>query len=131
MRTDILTSILDELNTSSTDIEASAVISVDGLTMASAISAGFDEDRIGAISAAILSLGTKTAQELIIGKLEQVLIMGAKGYVLMVYAGNEAILTVLVKPDAKLSLTVLDVKWSAERVQEYLYPDFTKVNSVS
>jgi predicted regulator of Ras-like GTPase activity (Roadblock/LC7/MglB family) len=126
MRTDILTSILDELNSSSSDIEASAVISVDGLTMASAISAGFNEDRIGAISAAILALGTQTAQELIIGKLEQVLIMGAKGYVLMVYAGNETILTVLVKPDAKLSLTVLDVKWSAERVKEYLYPLSTK-----
>ena len=122
MQTDILTSILNELNSSSTDIEASAVISVDGLTMASAISAGLNEDRIGAISASMLSLGNKTAQELVIGKLEQVLIMGEKGYVVMVYAGNETILTALVKPDAKLNLTFMDVKWSAERVQEYLYP---------
>jgi predicted regulator of Ras-like GTPase activity (Roadblock/LC7/MglB family) len=121
MQTDILASILNELNSSSTDIEASAVISVDGLTMASAISASFNEDKIGAMSAAILSLGNKTAQELIIGKLEQILIMGANGYLVMVYAGNEALLTVLVKPDAKLNLIFLEVKCSADRVQEYLY----------
>jgi predicted regulator of Ras-like GTPase activity (Roadblock/LC7/MglB family) len=126
MRTDVLASILNELNSSSPDIEASAVISVDGLTMASAIPAGLDEDSIGAMSAAILSMGNKTAQELVIGKLEQVLIMGATGYVVMVYAGNETILIALVKPDAKLSLTFLDVKWSAERVQEYLCPLLSK-----
>ncbi|MEE9352480.1 MAG: roadblock/LC7 domain-containing protein, partial [Thiotrichaceae bacterium] len=72
MRSEMLNSILSDLNGSSTDIEASAVISTDGLIMASLLPAGMDEDRVGAMSAALLSLGDRTAEELNRGSLEQV-----------------------------------------------------------
>ncbi len=120
MREDMLTSVLTELNGTSADIEASGVISTDGLMMASVLPAGMDEDRVGAMSAAMLSLGDRTAQELNRGSLEQVLIKGAKGYVLMTYAGSEAVLTVLAKPNAKLGLIFLDVKRAAESISEML-----------
>jgi len=120
MRSDLLVSILTELNGSSADIEASGVISTDGLMMASVLPAGMDEDRVGAMSAAMLSLGDRTAQELARGELEQVLIKGDKGYVLMTYAGEEAVLTVLTKSSAKLGLIFLDVKRSAVRIAEML-----------
>jgi uncharacterized protein len=120
MRSDLLLSILSELNGTSADIEASAVISTDGLTMASVLPASMDEDRVGAMSAAMLSLGDRTAQELTRGELEQVLIKGDKGYVLMTYAGKEAVLTVLAKPNAKLGLIFLDVKRTAHSIAEML-----------
>ncbi|MGZ4959314.1 MAG: roadblock/LC7 domain-containing protein [Methylomonas sp.] len=120
MRADMLTSVLTELNGTSADIEASGVISTDGLMMASVLPAGMDEDRVGAMSAAMLSLGDRTAQELSRGGLEQVLIKGARGYVLMTYAGSEAVLTVLAKPNAKLGLIFLDVKRAAESISEML-----------
>jgi len=120
MRADMLASVLTELNGTSADIEASGVISTDGLMMASVLPAGLDEDRVGAMSAAMLSLGDRTAQELTRGALEQVLIKGAKGYVLMVYAGNESVLTVLAKPNAKLGLIFLDVKRAANSISELL-----------
>ena len=120
MRSDLLVSILTELNGSSAEIEASGVISTDGLMMASVLPAGMDEDRVGAMSAAMLSLGDRTAQELARGELEQVLIKGDKGYVLMTYAGEEAVLTVLTKSSAKLGLIFLDVKRSAVRIAEML-----------
>lgn len=120
MRSDLLVSILTELNGSSGDIEASGVISTDGLMMASVLPAGMDEDRVGAMSAAMLSLGDRTAQELARGELEQVLIKGDKGYVLMTYAGHEAVLTVLTKSSAKLGLIFLDVKRAAGRISEML-----------
>lgn len=120
MRADMLTSVLTELNGTSADIEASGVISTDGLMMASVLPAGMDEDRVGAMSAAMLSLGDRTAQELSRGNLEQVLIKGARGYVLMTYAGSEAVLTVLAKPNAKLGLIFLDVKRAAESISEML-----------
>ncbi|WKJ89157.1 roadblock/LC7 domain-containing protein [Methylomonas montana] len=120
MKADMLTSVLTELNGTSADIEASGVISTDGLMMASVLPAGMDEDRVGAMSAAMLSLGDRTAQELNRGSLEQVLIKGARGYVLMTYAGNEAVLTVLAKPNAKLGLIFLDVKRAAESISEML-----------
>lgn len=120
MRSDMLKSILSELNGTSADIEASAVISTDGLTMASALPQNLDEDRVGAMSAAMLSLGDRTAQELERGGLEQVLIKGSRGYVLMTYAGKEAVLTVLAKPNAKLGLIFLDVKRAAASVSSML-----------
>ncbi|MFO1382670.1 MAG: roadblock/LC7 domain-containing protein [Moraxella osloensis] len=49
--------ILNDLNSSSADVEASALISTDGLMIASALPAGIDEDRVGAMSAKLLSLG--------------------------------------------------------------------------
>lgn len=120
MRSDMLTSILTELNGSSADIEASGVISTDGLMMAAVLPASLDEDRVGAMSAAMLSLGDRTAQELARGNLEQVLIKGEAGYVLMTYAGHEAVLTVLAKPNAKLGLIFLDVKRAAASIAEHL-----------
>jgi uncharacterized protein len=120
MKAEMLASVLAELNGTSADIEASGVISTDGLMMASVLPSGMDEDRVGAMSAAMLSLGDRTAQELNRGTLEQVLIKGVKGYVLMTYAGPEAVLTVLAKPNAKLGLIFLDVKRAAESISEML-----------
>ncbi|MGC8697416.1 MAG: roadblock/LC7 domain-containing protein, partial [Halothiobacillus sp.] len=97
MRAEMLTSILSDLNGSSADIEASAVVSTDGLMMAALLPGGMDEDRVGAMSAALLSLGDRTARELARGTLEQVLIKGANGYILMTYAGTDAVLTVMAK----------------------------------
>ena len=57
MRNNQLQQILNDLNGSTADIEASALISTDGLMMASALPQGMDEDRVGAMTAALLSLG--------------------------------------------------------------------------
>lgn len=120
MLADMLKSVLSELNGSSADVEASAIISTDGLMMASLMPQGIDEDRMGAMSAAMLSLGDRTAQELSRGALEQVLIKGADGYVLMTGAGKESVLTVLAKPNAKLGLIFLDVKRAAQNVSKVI-----------
>lgn len=120
MRAEMLTSILAELNGSSADIEASAVVSTDGLMMAALLPAGIDEDRVGAMSAALLSLGDRTARELARGTLEQVLINGDNGYILMTYAGTDAVLTVMAKSQAKLGLIFLDVKRAAEGLSKVI-----------
>lgn len=116
MREAQLNQTLMELNRASADIEASAVISRDGLMMASQLPAGLDQDRVGAMSAAILSLGERTAAELARGTLDQVLIKGASGYVVMTSAGDEAVVSVLARADAKLGLIFLDLKRAAATV---------------
>jgi len=120
MREDILLSILSELNRSS-DIEASAIISTDGLTMASMVPNGMEEDRIGILSAKLLSLGKWSAKESLRGNREQILIKGEFGYVVMVQSGNEVILTVLAKSNAKMGMLMPDVMRAAECVQKLLY----------
>ena len=72
------------------------------------------------MSAAMLSLGDRTSQELARGALDQVLIRGNNGYVLMTHAGDEAVLTVLARPNAKLGLIFLDVKRAAEQIAEMI-----------
>ena len=120
MRENMLTSILSDLNGTSADIDASAVISTDGLTIASMLPQEMDEDRVGAMSAAMLSLGDRSAAELGRGELDQVLIKGDKGFVVMTYAGPDAVVTVLAKPKAKLGLIFLDVKRAAENIAQVL-----------
>jgi predicted regulator of Ras-like GTPase activity (Roadblock/LC7/MglB family) len=111
---------LEDLNASTVDIEASALISTDGLMMAAALPQGMDEDRMGAMSAALLSLGDRAARELVRGKLERVLIQGELGYVIMSAAGPDAVLTVLAKSNAKLGLVFLDMKRSAETLSKLI-----------
>jgi predicted regulator of Ras-like GTPase activity (Roadblock/LC7/MglB family) len=113
-RTEQMVTRLKDMQVSSPDIEASAVVSVDGLIMASSLPAGVEEDRVSAMSAAMLSLGERIATELGRGLLDQVYIRGEEGYVLLTSVGEEAVLTVLARSQAKLGLLFLDVKRAAE-----------------
>jgi predicted regulator of Ras-like GTPase activity (Roadblock/LC7/MglB family) len=120
MRSDVLNSILGDLNGSTTDIEASAVLSTDGLVMASMLPGDMDEDRVGAMSAAMLSLGERISAELMRGEIEQVLIKGDLGYVLMTHAGKEAVVTVIAKSDTRLGLIFLDIRRAAEAIAKII-----------
>ncbi len=117
-RTESMTKILKELQKGTPDIEASAIVSVDGLIMASALPQDVEEDRVAAMSAAMLSLGERTAQELNRGKLDQVFIRGEDGYVLLMNAGEDAVLTALVTKDAKLGLVFLDMKRAVDELEK-------------
>jgi len=107
---------LKDLQVSTPDIEASAVVSVDGLIMASSLPAGVEEDRVSAMSAAMLSLGERIATELGRGLLDQVYIRGENGYVFLMSVGEEAVLTVLARQQAKLGLLFLDMKRTAQEL---------------
>jgi predicted regulator of Ras-like GTPase activity (Roadblock/LC7/MglB family) len=111
-----LVSILRELNGSSPDIEGSWIISTEGLIIASVLPLGLDEDRGCALAAALLSRAERTARALNRGNLEQFLVKGEKGCILMVYAGDGALLIVLTKPEAKFGLIFFDIEHSAQRV---------------
>jgi len=105
---------LRELQASSPDIEASAVVSVDGLTIASALPREVEEDRVSAMSAAMLSLGERIANELGRGTLEQIYIKGENGFVVLMSVGKEAVLTALANERAKLGLIFLDMRRATE-----------------
>ena len=113
-RTQQMVERLRELQASSPDIEASAIVSVDGLSIASALPQGVEEDRVSAMSAAMLSLGERIATELGRGSLEQVYIKGEKGYVVLMSVGQEAVLTALAREQAKLGLIFLDMRRATE-----------------
>ncbi len=104
----------------SQDILAAALVSLDGFTMASALPEGMQEDRVGAMSAAILGLGERAAAELGRGQLSQVFIEGDSGYVMLIAAGQRAVLTCLADKDAKLGLVLYDMRAAAGSIAEIL-----------
>ena len=113
-RTDLMVERLRDLQSTTPEIEASAVVSVDGLIMASALPTGVEEDRVSAMSAAMLSLGERISSELGRGMLDQVYVKGMQGYVILMSVGDEAVLTTLVRQNAKLGLIFLDMRRSAD-----------------
>lgn len=117
-RTDLMVDRLRDLQASTPDIEASAVVSVDGLIMASSMAQNIEEDRVSAMSAAMISLGERIAGELGRGMIEQVYIRGTNGLVILMFVGEEAVLTSLVKENARLGLIFLDMKRAADDLEK-------------
>ncbi len=111
---------LRDLQASSPDVEASAVISFDGLTIASALPESIEEDRVAAMSAAMLSLGERISGELGRGNLDQVYIRGKNGFMVLMAVGNEAVLTVLARKQAKLGLLFLDMRRTTRDLAELI-----------
>jgi uncharacterized protein len=101
---------LKTLQSAISEIQAVAVVSVDGLAIASILPEGVEEDRVAAMSAAMLSLGDRISSELGRGFLEQVHIKGEKGYVVLMAIGEEAVLTVMASEQAKLGLIFLEMR---------------------
>lgn len=117
-RTELMVERLRDLQGTTPEVEASAVVSVDGLIIASSLPAGIEEDRVSAMSAAMLSLGERIASELGRGMLDQVYVKGVSGYVILMSVGDEAVLTTIVRKDAKLGLIFLDMRRSADDLEK-------------
>jgi len=112
-RADQIQKVLQELVNGILDLEGAAMVTTDGLTLASALPNGSDEDRVSAMAAAILSMGERTAAELKRGTLEQVIVKGNGGYVVLMQAGPESVLEAISGSAAKLGMVLLDMKRAA------------------
>lgn len=112
----VLQALLDELMAARPEIEAAAILSSDGLARAAVLLPGLDVDRLGAMSTAMLALGDRTAQALARGELEQVMVKGRAGYVLMTPAGRDAVLAVLCGPEAPLGMLFHDVQRTVRQI---------------
>ena len=115
-RTDQVNQVLKSLVNNTPDMEGAAMVSVDGLILASALPQGADEDRVSAMAAALLSLGERTSQELSRGTLEQVYVKGKDGYIILMQAGTDAVLESIAGPSAKLGMVLLDMKRSVQEL---------------
>jgi len=118
-RADLMVDLLRGLQANTPDVEASAVVSVDGLTIASFLPTGV-EDRVSAMSAAMLSLGERISGELGRGALDQVYVKGESGYIVLTAIGDEAVLTVMARPNAKLGLVFLEMRRAVENLEKLI-----------
>lgn len=111
-----VTPILKRLNSTSSEIQASAVMSRDGHTLASVLGASVNSIRLGAMCATLLSLGEKASLELNRGKLRQILIQGEEGYVLLLRIGEKAVLAVVSQPGANLGMLLVEARRTAAEI---------------
>ncbi len=120
-RTTSLNKVLKYLQTRSPDVVATALISEDGLTIASALPPEFDDTRIGGMSAAILSLGTRASFELQRGDVTEVIVRGEGGYAVMVKADRGVLLLVVANEDAKLGMIFFDMREAISTIKQILW----------
>ncbi|MGB0128652.1 MAG: roadblock/LC7 domain-containing protein [Rhodocyclaceae bacterium] len=119
-RLESLNKILKNLQNESPGVEASALISEDGLMIASALSSELDETRIGGMTATLLNLGTRAATELRRGEVEEVIVRGEAGYAVMVSAGRGVLLLVLANENSKLGLIFFDMREAIKNIRKVL-----------
>jgi predicted regulator of Ras-like GTPase activity (Roadblock/LC7/MglB family) len=112
--------VLADLLAQAPEVEAAAVVSFDGLPMASALPATMDEDRVAAMSAALLSLGERAAEGLGRGALSQVYIEGEHGTVFLVSADDEGVLVAVAAKGAKVGMMLYEVRRAAASVADVL-----------
>lgn len=115
-----LAQALDDLLGVSPEVEAAAVVSADGLPMASALPPHVEEERLAAMSAALLTLGDRAAEGLGKGQLQQVFIEGSDGHVILMSAGRDAVLVSVVSHGAKIGLVLYEMRRSAAAVAEVM-----------
>jgi uncharacterized protein len=119
-KADLLAQELDGFLATSGEIEAAAVVSADGLPMASALPPHVEEDRLAAMSAAILTLGERAAIGLGKGRLAQVFVEGEDGYVVLMAAGENAVLVAVTSKGAKVGLLLYEMRRAAAQVGEVM-----------
>jgi len=119
-RTQLFVDRLRALQDSTPEVEGTAIVSPDGLSIAAVLTPPIEEDRVAAMSAAMLSLGERIAAELGRGKMEQVYIKGSEGYALLTSAGPDAVLTVMARSDIRLGLLLLELRHVVADLQALL-----------
>jgi predicted regulator of Ras-like GTPase activity (Roadblock/LC7/MglB family) len=115
-KAELLAAGLDDFLAVSPDVEAAAVVSADGLPMASALPPYVEEDRLAAMSAALLTLGERAASGLGKGELAQVFVEAAQGYVVLMAAGRSAVLVAVTSGSAKVGLVLFEMRKAANKI---------------
>jgi predicted regulator of Ras-like GTPase activity (Roadblock/LC7/MglB family) len=115
-----LDAILNQFERNIPHVQATAVVSTDGLVIASRLPKDTEEDRIGAMGAAILSISSRSGDELDRGEMIRVLVEGTNGYILIRSIGEYAILVALVEKEVRLGMLFYECKKCIEKLKEIL-----------
>lgn len=117
---DKINSILQNFVTSTNDIQGAALVTPDGLPLASILPGKMDEERVSAMSAAMLSLGERIGGELARGTIQQIAVEGNQGYSILLSCGDDAVFLVLAAKEAKQGLLMLEVKRTLGELKQVL-----------
>jgi uncharacterized protein len=120
MGTSTIAGILQNFVSGTSDVQGAALVSPDGLPLASSLPGSMDEERTSAMTAAMLSLGERIGQELARGTVEKVMVEGDNGYGILIGCGEDAVLLILASQTAKQGLLMLDIKRTVNDIKAAL-----------
>ncbi|MDX2214516.1 MAG: roadblock/LC7 domain-containing protein [Oculatellaceae cyanobacterium bins.114] len=118
--TEKLTHVLQDFVTSTNDVQGAAIVTPDGLPLAASLPGGMDEERVSAMSAAMLSLGERIGNELARGGVERIYVEGDKGFGILTSCGEDAVFLVLANQSAKQGLLMLEIKRALSELKAIL-----------
>lgn len=117
INTQKLDSFLQNFVSSTSDVQGVALVTPDGLSLSATLPGNMDEERVSAMSAAILSLGERIAKELGRGFVEKIYVEGDQGYGILTSCGEEAVFLVLANKSAKQGVLMLEIKRALEELK--------------
>lgn len=115
-----LIDLLRRMEAVNSDIQGSAIVSVQGLPICSVLARDVNDGIVSAMSAAILSVSERAVEELARGDLKRILIEGVDGIIILSKAGENAILCTLAKSDASLGMVFLNIQSVSKKIAESL-----------
>ncbi len=115
-----LTELLREMEAINPNIQGSAIVSVQGLPICSALARDVNDGIVSAMSAAILSVSERAVEELARGDLKRILIEGVDGIIILSKAGENARLCTLAKSEASLGMVFLNIQSVSNKIAQLL-----------
>ncbi len=122
-----LQGVLQNFVAGSISVQGAAVVTPDGLPLASALPGNMDEEKTAAMSAAMLSLGERIGHELARGEIDRIFVQGANGYGVLTSCGEDAMLLTIASSEAKQGLLFMEIKQMSKHVASALSPSVTAV----
>jgi len=120
INTSMLQDELQNFVSGTSEVQGAALVSPDGLALASVLPGGMDDERTAAMSASMLSLGERIGRELARGNVDRIVVEGEKGYGVLVGCSNDAVLLVLANASVKQGLLFLEIKRAVARIAPLL-----------
>lgn len=115
-----LKQILDELVSNSTDIVGAAIVDNDGLLLASRFNSSIDGNRVAAVSAGLISLSSRSAQQLNQGTVKQTLIQADNGNIIAIRATDNASFVALTPVGVNLGMAFMECRDAAGSIRDTL-----------
>ncbi|MEM2918212.1 MAG: roadblock/LC7 domain-containing protein [Candidatus Altiarchaeota archaeon] len=100
------------------DIEGSAIVTRDGLLIASDLPRDVDAETFAAMSATMLGAAETAVSELKRGIVERVIAEGKQSKLIAKGAGASAVLVSMVRPDANLGLVLVEIGKASEKIEK-------------
>jgi len=120
MQSEAIQIILEELRASSTNIEATALVSREGFIIASAMPETLDEENIAALLVGFQGLAERSAEELGKGRAHLFFVQTDYGYIAMTSVDEDTCLAAFSSRFGKPGVLLLDLKRVSKMIQPLL-----------